>query len=307
MARKKTARLVLIDGHSLLHRAYHAFPKDLATSEGQLVNAAYGFARIFLAVIKELGPDYLVVVFDRPEPTFRHKFFADYKIQRPPTPEDLVSQIGLVKEIVRSFGVPIFEKKGFEADDVIGTLAYRVTERSGERKDKNFEVVIVTSDRDMLQLVLGKQIRVYFPQHRYSKAQFLDESGVRKNYRLSPAQLVDLKALTGDPSDNIPGVSGIGPKTSIILLQEFGSLEGIYENLEAVEAKIVRKLRKEKKAALLSKRLAKIDTEVVLDLDLRKCRFGNFEKEVVKALFQRLEFKSLLGQLPGDGEQMRLV
>lgn len=308
MAGKRTRRLVLIDGYSLLHRAYHAFPKNLTTSSGQLINTVYGFTRMFLAVIKELQPAYLVVAFDRPEPTFRHKQFADYKIQRPATPKGLVEQIDQVKEVIKVFGVPILEKKGFEADDIIGTIALRAIKKLRNRKTKKLEVVIVTGDRDMLQLVSGNQVKVYFPKQRYSNAQFFNEREVKKKYRLTPEQLIDLKALTGDPSDNIPGVPGIGPKTSIELLQNWDSLERIYENLERIPAKMAEKLKKKKKAAFLSQKLATIETGVAVKLDLRTSRFGNYDQEEVTALFQRLEFKSLLNQLPNSsGEQMKLV
>lgn len=299
MAGKIRKRLVLIDGHSLLHRAYHAFPKNLTTSSGELVNAVYGFARMFLAVVKELSPDYLAVAFDRPEPTFRHKTFAGYKSQRPPTPKELVDQIDLVKEVVKAFGVPIFEKKGYEADDIIGTLVARANK---------LEVLIVTGDRDMLQLVSGNQVKVYFPQQRFSQAQLFNEAEVKRQYRLSPGQLVDLKALTGDPSDNIPGVPGIGPKTSIELLMNYHSLEKIFENLGEVRETIAEKLKKKRKIAMLSKKLAKIETNVKIKADLRKCRFSNYDEEKVKDFFQQLEFKSLLSQLPNlGGKQMKLV
>lgn len=309
MAGKRTRRLVLIDGHSLLHRAYHAFPKNLTTSSGQLINTVYGFTRMFLAVVKELQPSYLVVAFDRPEPTFRHKQFADYKIQRPATPKELVEQIDQVKEVIKVFGVPILEKKGFEADDIIGTLAKRACLKLKVKSSKSkVEVVIVTGDRDMLQLVSGNQVKVYFPKQHYSNAQFFNEREVKKKYRLTPEQLIDLKALTGDPSDNIPGVPGIGPKTSIELLQNWGSLERIYENLKKIPEKVAVKLKKKKKVAFLSRELAKIETGVAVKLDLRTSRFGNYDEEEVIALFQRLEFKSLLNQLPNsNGEQMRLV
>lgn len=304
----------MIDGYSLLHRAYHAFPKNLTTSSGELVNAVYGFTRMFLAAIKELQPNYLIVAFDRPEPTFRHKAYKEYKIQRPAMPEELVEQIEGVKEVVRAFEVSIFEKAGFEADDIIGTLAWRSTRGGLKTKDQRpktkdqLEVVIVTSDRDMLQLVSGKQIRVYFPQQRYSQAQFFDEEKVKKQYRLLPQQLIDLKALTGDPSDNIPGVPGIGPKTSIELLGEYPSLEEIYQNLGKLKPKTAEKLKGKKKAAFLSKSLAAIDKEVPLKLNLRSCRVKKYPREKILALFQRLEFKSLLNQLPNsNAKQMRLV
>src|SRR4030042_5301259 len=206
---------VLIDGHAIIHRAYHAYPKTLTTRSGELVNAVYGFTSILFSIFKELHPEYVVASFDLKGPTFRHKEFADYKITRPKVDEELIGQINRVKEVVKALNIPIFEVAGYEADDVIGTL---VKKALALRAPKALEVVIASGDRDILQL-LDKNVVAYFPARGKMMARIIREDVFKKEYGFNPIQLIDYKALAGDASDNIPGVKGIGPKKAAFLVQ----------------------------------------------------------------------------------------
>src|SRR3989338_10210422 len=208
-------RLVIIDGHAILYRAYHALPTSLTTSKGQMVNAVYGFTSMLLRVVAELKPTHLIVAFDTPEPTFRNKLYEDYQIQRPKADDDFISQIGMVKKLVTEMGIVRYEKPGFEADDVIGTLAYQAS--SHTNKEQQFEVIIVSGDRDILQLV-NDRVKIYMPVKGLSESKLYGTIEVEEKYSIKPAQIVDYKALVGDPSDNYPGVAGIGPKTAISLI-----------------------------------------------------------------------------------------
>jgi len=208
-------RLVLIDANSLIYRAYHALP-PLTTKKAEPVNAVYGFLLVFLKAIREFQPDFIAACFDSPGPTFRHKKFKEYKAKRPPIPKDLVSQIPKVKEVLSAFGVPIFEKKGFEADDLIGAIS-KIT-------PPDTEVIILSGDMDILQLI-NSRTRVFLLKRGIKNTHLYDQNMVKEEYGISPSQIVDFKALRGDPSDNIPGVAGIGEKTAIDLLKRFGNLE----------------------------------------------------------------------------------
>lgn len=251
-------RFVLIDGHAILHRAFHAFPQTLTTRKGELVNAVYGFTRMLFAVIEDLQPEYLAVAFDLPKPTFRHKEFLGYQAQRPRTDEALSGQIERVWEVVRALKLPIYTAEGFEADDVIGSLAAQATGRSkikdptkeaGSQKSKTKiknpkidEIVIVTGDRDIMQLV-DDRVKVYAPQKGFSQAKLFGPKEVEEHLGVAPEKIVDYKALVGDPSDNYPGVTGVGPKTAVKLLGEYGNLAGVYE---AIGVELSRKGDKEK-------------------------------------------------------------
>ena len=304
-------RLVLVDGHALLYRAYHAIP-PLTTQKGELVNAVFGFTNILLKVVADLKPSHLAVCFDRPVPTFRHKEYPQYQAQRPAMPKELKDQIEKVKEVVETFVIPIYEKDGYEADDVIGTLALQASraENADKKRITQMEVVIVTGDRDIFQLITDK-VMVYAPKRGLSNPEVFDKKKFRKKYGFEPSQLVDFKALAGDASDNYPGVTGIGPKTATNLIQRYGSLNAIYENLEAISSGVAEKLAKQEKWARLSYKLAKIETKTPVKLDLEKCEFGRYDRKKVKELFEKLEFKSLIKRLPGmeekEEKQMRLI
>jgi DNA polymerase-1 len=284
-------RLVLIDGHAILHRAYHAFPKTLTTRRGELVNAVYGFTRILLKVIEDLGPKYLAVALDLPKPTFRHKEYLGYQIQRPKMDEELKDQIERVNEVLRALNIPVFAVEGFEADDVIGTL-------SRQAAKKGIESIIVTGDKDIMQLVKPR-IKVYAPVKGFSEAELLGEEKVGALLGIKPSQVVDYKALVGDPSDNYPGVSGIGPKTAVTLLRQYGDLESVYKNVQRIKPTIAEKLKAGRDSAKLSRKLAKIVTDIPIKLNLKACLVHDYDRQKAIGLFQKLEFKSLIDKLPG--------
>jgi DNA polymerase-1 len=293
-------RLVIIDGHALIHRAYHALP-PLTTKEGKLVNAVYGFLLVFLKAIKELQPDFVVATFDLPAPTFRDKIYKEYKATRPKAPDELCQQIPEVKRILKAFGIEIFEKEGFEADDIIGTIA-----KLAQRKQiyPPIETIIITGDLDTLQLV-DSQTKVYTLKKGVKETILYDKDSVKTRYQLEPEQLPDFRALKGDPSDNIPGVPGIGEKTASQLIKEFGSLENLYQNLEKdtekakkIPEKVREKLRNFKEQAFFSKILSEIKKDVPIDFDLNACQLKGYDKEKVKKILEEFEFHSLINRLP---------
>ncbi len=279
-------KFVLLDGNSFCYRAFYAI-RELRNSKGQPTNAVYGFITMFEKLLKEVGPDGVAVAFDLKGPTFRHKAFEDYKAHRAPMPEDLVSQMPIIKEVVRALNVPIYEKEGYEADDVMATLARKL-------KALGHEVTIVTSDKDALQLV-DKKIKVLNPQ----KENFIyDEAQVKKRFGVEPKRVVEIMALMGDASDNIPGVPGIGDKTASKLIIEFGTLEEVLKNISKIKGdKIKENLDRHKEQARLSRRLAEIDQNVPLDFDIEKMKRGEPDAEKLAELYQALEFKSLLKNL----------
>ena len=291
------SKLVLIDGHAVLFRAFHAYP-PLTTSKGELVNAVYGFSSILLNVIGELKPEYIVVTFDRDKPTFRHTEYVTYKAQREPMPTELKDQQERVEEVVKVLNIPIFAVEGYEADDVIGTLARQANEVD--------QVVIVTGDKDALQLVDHERVVVHMPGRGRIPAKVYDEKLVEKEYGLTPEQIPDYKGLSGDASDNIAGVKGIGPKTAIQLLQAFGTVEGIYKHLgEVSNPRVMKLLAEGQESAVISKKMATIVVDVPIELDLPKCAVADYDKEKVVELFEELEFRSLIKKLPNDSfEQM---
>jgi DNA polymerase-1 len=320
--------LIVIDSNALIHRAYHALP-PLTTKKGELVNATYGFLLAFLKAIKEFQPDYIAACFDFPAPTFRHKKFKEYKKKRPPAPEELYQQIPRVKEILKRFNVPIFEKEGFEADDLLGAISRLAQKKSRTRaklgtgliphRNKvsgagqilpEIETIILSGDLDTLQLI-NPRTKVYCLSRGLKEAILYNEEKVKEKYGgLSPSQLVDFKALKGDPSDNVPGVSGVGGKTAISLIKEFHSLENLYQNLEqkTEEAKKIKPKLKEsllqlKEQAFFSKDLVQIKTNLPLDFNLKKCRWKEYNKEKVIQNFKNLEFYSLIKKLPEAKKQ----
>lgn len=287
-------KLVLIDGNALVHRAYHAIP-PLTTKKGEIVNAVYGFISILFKVLNDLKPDYVAATFDLAGPTFRHEEFDGYKATRIKAPQELYDQLGRVKQILGVLNVPIYEKEGYEADDVIGTLA----KQANENKSEEVETIIVTGDLDTLQLINNKT-KVYTLRKGIKDIILYDEKAVVERFHgLSPEQMADYKGLKGDPSDNIPGVPGVGEKTAIELLKEYKTIENLYENLGVLPQKIGDKLEENKDQAFFSKYLATIKTDVPVALDLEKCVLHDYDKEKAKKLFEELEFFSLLKRLPG--------
>jgi len=292
-------RLVLVDGSSLLHRAYHGYP-GLRTSEGELVNAVFGFSSMLLRMVEQLQPTHVIVAWDVKGKTFRHKMYDEYKAGRAKTDQELIDQIDRTKEVVMNLNIPQFGVPGYEADDIIGTLAQQAFEKKEAGKK---EVIIVTGDRDALQLVRGEKIKVYMPaKGKKAGSAMFDEKAVRLKYGLSPKQLVDLKGLMGDPSDNIKGVKGVGLVIGTRLLQQGGDLDGVYRNLESLEVseRVKSLLRKEREEAFKSKVLGTIECGVPIDLDWDRCKLSDYDKEKVTKLFEKLEFRSLLSRLPKD-------
>jgi len=285
--------IVLIDGNALLHRAFHALP-PLTTSKGELVNATYGFALTLFKALNELHPKYAAVAFDMATPTFRHKEFEPYKAHRPKAAEGLYEQLDRVKELVKALNIPIFEVEGFEADDVLGTLARQASEMG-------LRVVIVTGDTDALQLV-GDKVKVLTPRRSFSDTVIYDAAMVKEKYGLEPRQLAEFKGLKGDPTDNIPGVPGIGEKSAATLLARYGSIEGIYAHIGEIEPKFRKYLEGHESDAFQGRHLATIVVDVPVKLELQRCKVGTYDRQRVVALLRELEFKSLVSRLPEPPE-----
>jgi len=287
-------RLIIIDSNSVIHRAYHALP-PLTTKKGEVVGAVYGFLLVFFKAIKDFQPDYIAACFDFPGPTFRHKKYKEYKAKRPPTPAELFQQIPKVKEVLMAFNVPIFEKEGFEADDIIGTIAHLAPKK---QVLPGIENIILSGDTDTLQLV-DARTKVYMLRKGVKDTVLYDRELVKEKYQgLIPKQLLDLRALKGDPSDNIPGVPGIGEKTAIELTKKFGTLENLYQNLAELPPKLKENLIRHKEEAFFSRELAEIKKDVSLDFNLRQCQWGSYDKEKVIQSLKNLEFYSLIERLP---------
>jgi DNA polymerase-1 len=292
--------LIIIDGNALIHRAYHALP-PLTTKKGELVNAVYGFLLVFLKAIKEFSPEYIAATFDFPAPTFRHDKYKLYKANRVKAPDDLYNQIPKVKEILKNFNIQIFEKKGYEADDIIGTIS-----KIAPRKQifPQLQTIILSGDMDTLQLV-DKNTKVFALKKGVKDTVLFDEEKVKEKYDdIGPENIVDFKALRGDPSDNIPGVFGVGEKTAIFLIKEFENLENLYDELKnntdkakKLKPALRERLLNYKEQAYVSKMLAQINPNVPIDFDLDKCKWGDYDREKIKNIFEEYEFKTLIFRL----------
>ncbi len=299
------SKLLIIDGNAIVHRAYHAIP-PLTTKDGTMVNAVYGFTSMLLKVWKDLKPEYIAVTFDMAGPTFRHVQYAAYKATRVKADQALYDQIPLAEEMVRAFGLPVYKKSGFEADDMIGTIAAQVVEQNKKRKDP-VEVFVVTGDMDTLQLV-NDQVRVYTLRKGLSDIVIYDSAEVKNRFGFGPEHMVDYKALRGDTSDNIPGVPGIGEKTATELIITFGTVEALYKAIAkdrvqvAVKVKpsVLKKLIDGEQSARMSFELARIncavpETEFILEDS--KARISDIEN--IERIFKKFEFFSLLKRVPG--------
>ena len=331
----KNPILLLIDGNSLLHRAYHALP-PLTDKNGEMANAVFGFSNMLLKAIDEVKPTHVACTFDTAAPTFRHIEFEKYKAQRKAPPPDLYPQLPKVKKVLDAFGIPYFEKEGYEADDLLATIAVKIAgpvssfppasaRSSGKskvgRKDNvelravgipsrtatpNFDVVILSGDRDVLQLVDGN-IKVQMPsfalQSRASDGKpgwgvLMGAREVREKFGLETHQMVDYKSLIGDPSDNIPGIAGIGPKTAAQLLQKYHTLENLFEHVKETPLKVQEKLEKGRDIALAAKRLVELDRNVDLKFNIGNLKFDP-DWDRVRAEYERLGFKSIAAKIPG--------
>ena len=290
-------KIVLIDGHSILNRAFYGLP-DLTNAEGLHTNAVYGFLNILFKILEEEQADYLTVAFDRKEPTFRHEMYEAYKGTRKPMPEELRQQVPLMKEVLTAMGVPIVERAGYEADDIIGTLARR-------SEEQGLSVTVLSGDRDLLQLATDK-VLIRIPKTKRNGTEIEDyyAKDVLAQYQVTPKQFIELKALMGDTADNIPGLPGVGEKTATKIIVEYGSVE----NAKAHESEI-----KPNKARLafeehydlaeLSLKLATIKTDCELDYDYEKARLHNLYTKEAYELFKRLGFRNLISRFSEEEKE----
>jgi DNA polymerase-1 len=283
--------LLLIDANSMVHRAYHALP-PMTNAKGEPTNALYGLSSLFLKLWREEKPEYAAALFDRPEPTYRDVEYAEYKAQRPATADDLLPQIIAARDLFPKFGIAVFEKAGYEADDLIGTLACRFAEEPDVR------VVILTGDRDTLQLVRGDKVVVRTPLKGITETLTYTEEVVKEKYGLEPHQLIDYKALVGDASDNIKGVNGIGPKSAVEILTKYHTLE---EALKHTHEKPAIKLAGQEAVALQTKRLVTLQCEAPIEASLEDL-FVRSDDEVLREYFDEYGFSSLVKRLLGISE-----
>jgi len=300
-------KFVIIDGNAIVHRAYHALPP--MTVKGTMVNAVYGFTSMLLKVLKDLQPDYLAVTFDVAGGTFRHKKYKEYKATRVKADQSLYDQMPLVHQIVEAFGVPIYEKQNYEADDVIGTVVTNL-----QSSIFSLHSIIVTGDMDTMQLV-NEKTSVYGLRKGMSDIAMYNPEEVKKKYGFGPEFVVDYKALRGDASDNIPGVPGIGEKTAVELITKVGDLEKIYKIIshlpspisKDIKSSVIEKLKKGKESAFMSKDLATLDCNVPdLDFDLEKCDVKKFDKAKLSEMLKKFEFWSLVKRVNGDDESYKV-
>jgi len=282
----KRKKFVLVDGHAIIHRAFHAVPEDLSTSAGEPVNATFGFTSMLMKALLEEKPEYIAMTFDRPTPTFRHKEFPQYKAQRPTLPENMKPQFARIREVVQAFGIQIYEKDGFEADDILGTL-------SVQARLQDVDTIIYTGDMDTLQLV-NDHVLVKVAKRGITEVTEYDEAEVEHRYGFVPQKLPDFKGLVGDKSDNIPGVPGIGEKTASRLIVEYGDLEGILAHVDELKPKEQKLLREWDDQARQSKFLATIVLDAPVHLDLEACRLTHVNSDRLLALFRELEFRTLV-------------
>jgi len=297
---KESKVFVIFDGNAIIHRAYHALP-PLTSRKIGLANAVYGFFLVFFKAINDFKPDFAAVAFDFPAPNFRHSKYKLYKANRIKAPNELYEQIPKTKEILKNFNIQIIEKKGYEADDVLGTIS-----KTAPKKHiyPMLKTIIVSGDMDVLQLV-DKNTNVFALRKGVKDIVLYDEEKVKEKYGgLAPKELVEYKALRGDPSDNIPGVFGIGEKTAISLIREFKSIDNLYDELKnntdsakKIKQNLKQKLVEYKEQAYVSKMLAQIRHDADIDFDMDKCVWGNYDKEKIAEIFNEYGFKTLAARV----------
>lgn len=297
---KDRKRLVLLDTHAILHRAYHALP-DFSSKKGEPTGALYGVVSMLLKIIADFNPDYIIAAGDMPGPTLRHAAFENYKAQRKETDDALVAQIVRSRDVLGAFGIPLYEMEGYEADDIIGTVAKEIKESPA---GKNVDVVIASGDMDMLQLVDDDRVRVFTFKKGINETVVYNEAAVQERFGFGPKLIPDYKGLRGDPSDNIPGVKGIGEKTASALIQQFGSVEDIYKTLKkdpkkladaGIKEGMIKKLQEQEEDALFSKELATIHTEVPIRFSLPKEEFrSNLSERKIVSMLEEFDFRSLV-------------
>ncbi len=295
----KKKRLVLLDAHAIIHRAYHALP-DFSTSKGEPTGGLYGVSAMLIKIINELKPDYIIACYDLPKPTFRHEAYKDYKAGRAKADDELVSQIIRSRDIFEAFDIPIYEKEGFEADDILGTISEKL------KDNKEMEIIIASGDMDTLQLVEDGRVRVYTLRKGLNDTIIYDKKAVLERYKFKPEKLIDYKGLRGDPSDNIIGIVGIGEKTATILIQKFGTIEEIYKKLKknekafldtGIKPRIIGLLKDGEEEAMFSKTLATIMRDVPIKFSLPENKWSeSFDINKIEKLFLELEFRTLLAR-----------
>jgi len=285
MSQKQT--VYLIDGSSYIFRAYHAI-RILTNSKGLPTNAIYGFTNMLIKFIKDFEPQYIGIVFDSKGDNFRNEIYPEYKANRGEPPEDLKPQFEEIFGLVQAFNIPMLLMEGYEADDVIGTLAK-------DFESKKFDVVIVTGDKDFTQTVSSSITLLDTMKNKNTETK-----DVIEKYGVPPDKMIELFALTGDSIDNIPGVKGIGPKTASSLIQEYGSVENIYDNLDKLKPRYKELLESSKDEALLSRKLVTIKSDIKMNIDLDEYKYSGFNKEKLIELFKKYEFTTLLKELEGD-------
>ena len=284
------SKLMLIDGNSLTYRAFFALPTDMATASGQVTNAVYGFTSMLVNLLRDHQPDHLAVVFDRPEPTFRHEALDSYKANREASPDLLRQQMGIVRELVETLRIPALDLAGYEGDDIIATLARQAEERGDD-------VIIVTGDRDSYQLVRDPHVKVLYNKRGVSDYALYDEAGIKERTGVTPRDYVQYAALRGDTSDNLPGVPGVGEKTAAKLINQYGGIDGIYQNLDDLTPKLRQNLAENEEFARRNIDLMTLRTDAPVTADVDELEVGNFDVTEVRRLFDFLEFRNLIDRV----------
>lgn len=291
------SKLILIDGNAILHRAYHALPPNLTTKSGQPINAVYGFVSMLLRVIQDLRPTHIAVAFDTAKPTFRHAEYVGYQAHRPRTDSELSSQFEICYKVLEAMNIPIYKMERFEADDVLGTISFQVKGVD--------EVVIVTGDRDILQLANdSRNIQIYMPVRGLTDAKLYGEKETVERLGVSPSQIIDYKSLVGDPSDNYPGVTGIGPKTAINLIEKYKDVDNIYKHLLEIPERTSKKLAQGIEQAGMSRKLATIVKDVPITFKIEDAGKWDIDSEKTLKAFEEIGFRTLTKRVKEVGEQI---
>ncbi|MEO5635395.1 MAG: 5'-3' exonuclease H3TH domain-containing protein, partial [Candidatus Paceibacterota bacterium] len=299
-SKKNPKTLVLLDAHAIIHRAYHALP-EFMSSQGEPTGALYGLSTMLMKIVSDLKPDYIVACYDLPQKTFRHEAYDAYKAGRAKTDDALIVQLKKSRQIFEAFNIPIYDAPGFEADDVLGTIAEKY------KKDKNLNIIIASGDMDTMQLVYGKKVQVYTLKKGINDTILYDEGKVLERYLFLPKLLPDYKGLRGDPSDNIIGIKGIGEKTATTLITTFGTIEDIYKKIKkdegafskvGISPRMIELLKENEEEAIFSKTLAKIRTDAPINFNLpEKSFWESADLKKIEQMFADFEFRSLFSRL----------
>src|SRR3989440_4550112 len=281
---------MLIDGHSVAYRAFFALPADMATASGQVTNAVFGFTSMLINLLKDHHPDGIACAFDRPEPTFRHQLVEDYKGGRAEAPDILRQQMGLVRQVVEVLRIPVLEIAGYEADDVIATIATQI-------RDRGDDVVVVTGDRDEYQLVEDPHVRVLYVRRGVSDYAEYDEAGIKERTGVTPTDYPQYAALRGDPSDNLPGVPGVGEKTAAKLINDYGDLDGVFANLDKLTPKLRENMAAHEARVRKNAEATPLIRTVPIELEVDDLKMGGWDQDEVRKLFNFLEFRTLWDRL----------